>query len=255
MRPLGGFHHVTAICGDPAANRDFYAGRLGMRLVKKTVNFDDPEAYHLYYGDPAGSPGTLVTFFAWPSAPPGRAGAGAIVEVGLQVPSGEADADPDGCPLATSRGPVSLRSVRMAVRDAGPTRRLLVDRLGFEPQADGSFRLEDARVDLVESAEVEKGRMGPGCVHHVAWRVADDEQQGLWRDNLLRAGLAVTPVRDRQYFRSIYFYEPGGVLFEIATDPPGFGIDEPADRLGSGLMLPPWLESARDRIAAALPPL
>lgn len=257
LTPLGGFHHVTAIASHPAPNLDFYR-QLGMRLVKRTVNFDDPAAYHLYYGDDAGSPGTLMTYFCWPGATRGHAGAGCITGVGLQAPAG-GDAsparEPDGLPLDITEGPVELRSVTLGVRNREPTARMLTDLLGFEAQADGGFRLGNARVEVEAEPDAPRTVMSAGVVHHVAWRVADDEIQGTWRHRLLEAGVQVTPVRDRQYFHSVYFYEPGGVLFEIATDNPGFAVDEEVGTLGTRLALPPWLEASRDRISAALPPL
>ena len=253
-RALGGFHHITLICRDPAANRDFWTG-LGFRMVKKTVNFDDPGSYHLYYGDRAGSPGSIVTYFAWPGAPLGRPGVGSITSFELSAPEAGATADPDGLPLGVRPGEPRLEALTMTVRDVAASYRFLGDRLGFEREADGTLRLGEAVVRLVEDREGAGVRMGPGCVHHVAWRVADDEQQAGWRQRLLAAGVDVTPVRDRQYFHSIYFHEPGGILLEIATEPPGFALDEAPGHLGEQLRLPPWLESLRPRIEAALPPV
>ena len=223
--------------------------------MKKTVNFDDPASYHLYYGDHHGSPGTLVTYFTWPGARLGRPGAGSITRLGLSTPVGEAPSDPDRYPLTVTRGQPRIDAVTVSVRDAAASGRFLTDRLGFEAQSDGSLRLAGAVVWIEEDQTGDAVRMGPGCMHHVAWRVASDEQEGLWRQHLLEAGLQVTPVRDRQYFHSIYFNEPGGVLFEIATDPPGFSADEPLETLGEELKLPIWLEPDRERIAAGLPPL
>jgi glyoxalase family protein len=253
--PLGGFHHITLICGDPAVNRDFWTERLAYRMVKKTVNFDDPGAYHLYYGDEAGTPGTIVTYFAWPTAPPGRPGTGSITsfEVGSRAGDGAAPADPDGLPIEVRSGAPSLRSITMTVPDPDASRRFLVERLGFDRDGDDVL-MGEARVHL---AQGDGGgvRLGPGTVHHVAWRVASDEQELAWRERLLDAGIQVTPVRDRVYFHSIYFNEPGGVLFEIATDPPGFALDEPPEKLGQELRLPPWLEPERPRLEAVLPAL
>jgi glyoxalase family protein len=253
-RPLNGFHHVTAIASDPRTNIDFYVERVGMRLVKRTVNFDDPHAYHLYYGDERGRPGTLMTFFCWPGAPRGRGAAGNITEVGLR---GSRDpgpvTDPDGLRLSAARGPVSLDSITVTLRELEPTARMLTELLGFEAQRDGAFRLGEAILRVDVKPEAARTLMSAGVVHHVAWSVSDDEQQQRWRTRIAEAGVAVTPARDRQYFHSIYFNEPGGVLFEIATDPPGFAIDEPPDHLGEDLRLPPWLEPLRQEIAAALP--
>src|SRR5947199_399052 len=180
---LLGIHHVTAITSDTQRNVDFYTGLLGLRLVKVTVNFDDPGAYHLYYGDEVGHPGTILTFFAWPGVPRGRPGTGQVSAGAFTIPHASLDYR---------------------------TQRLLL-----------------------------------GGIHHVAWRAATDAQQLSWREALSLQGVDVTPILDRQYFHSIYFREPGGVLFEIATDPPGFTIDEPVEHLGSQLKLPPWLEPAR----------
>lgn len=217
------------------------------------MNFDDPGAYHLYYGDRVGSPGTIVTYFAWPAAPLGRPGVGSTTSFAVSSPNPTAHSDPDGLPLELRRGEPRLETITVTVREAAPSERFLSNVLGFESEPDGALRLGDARVRLVENREGAAVQMGPGCVHHVAWRVVDDEQQGLWRQRLLAAGLAVTPVRDRQYFRSIYFHEPGGILFEIATEPPGFGLDEAQEHLGEQLRLPPWLEAMRPRIEATLP--
>jgi len=289
--PLLGLHHVTAIGGPPARNVDFYTRLLGLRLVKQTVNFDDPGTWHLYYGDESGRPGTVVTFFPCPLAMRGSRGLGQVTTTALRVPTGalgewrdrlraagvpvEEPAprfgeerlrvlDPDGLELelvpsaATGVHGVTLASVRPEA-----TRVLLVELLGFAPAAvDGDrerFLLgagdAAARVDVLAGSVLGHGRIAAGSVHHVAWRVADDAAQEAWRERLLERGLHVSPVMDRQYFRSIYFREPGGILFEIATDPPGFLRDEPLATLGSELKLPPWLEPHRERIAAALPPL
>ena len=246
---------MTLIGTDPTRNRDFYVQQLGLRLVKQTVNFDDPLSYHLYYGDHVGSPGTLVTYFTWPEAELGRPGVGSVTALGLRTRSGAAVTDPDLYPLTVSRGEPAIESVTLTVREARASSRFLSEQLGFEAQTDGSLRLDGAVVSIVEDRGGDAVRMGPGCMHHVAWRVAGDEQQALWRQRLLDAGLQVTPVRDRQYFDSIYFNEPGGVLFEIATDPPGFTADEPLETLGEKLKLPSWLEPDRARIVAGLPPL
>jgi glyoxalase family protein len=310
--PIPGIHHVTAIATDAQTNLDFYTGVLGLRLVKRTVNFDDPGTWHLYYGDATGRPGTILTFFPWPLARRGSRGAGQATATAFAVPAGSLDfwrrrlagegivvddphrrfdeevltfLDPDGLKLelvedpgAAGRppwadGPLPDRhavrgfhSVTLAERRLAATADLLTAGLGFRPAGEEGRRFRFAaggtaageagsRVDLVVSPEEPPGRVAAGTVHHVAWRTADDAAQLAWRADLLARGLGVTPVQERQYFRSIYFREPGGVLFEIATDGPGFTLDEPAAELGSALRLPPWLEPRRDRIAAALPPL
>jgi glyoxalase family protein len=311
MTELGGIHHVTAIATDPQRNVDFYLKALGLRLLKQTVNFDAPDVYHLYYGDKAGTPGTILTFFPWPGARPGQRGAGQATVTSFSVPegsigwwhdrltdldvdvskvatrSGEAALslhDPDGLlveliahPEADPRppweeGPIppehairGLHSVTMTESGFDDTAELLTGTLGFELVDEddqlGRFRFEVAEggpgsiVDVVCSPETEPGLVSAGTVHHVAWRTPDADQQLEWRDDLMGKGLNVTPVLDRQYFRSIYFREPGGVLFEIATDPPGFTVDEPLLELGRRLRLPPWLEPQREAIEASLPPL
>jgi glyoxalase family protein len=310
---IPGIHHITAICGDPQRNVDFYVGVLGLRLVKKTVNFDDPGAYHLYYGDGLGSPGTIMTFFAW-LLPPGvtaraRQGTGQITATPFSIPEVSVDfwidrlaaadihfrgpeqrfdeqlisfSDPDGLPLElVARGGGHLRAPwtdspvpqKHAIRGfAGATlsldgyeltARLLTATMGFRRIGEEGSRFrfqvgqgdDSAMIDLCCQPEGEPGRMGIGAVHHIAWRTPSRETQQEWRRILAAAGLDVTPVLDRQYFRSIYYREPGGVLFEIATDPPGFTIDERADELGTHLKLPSWLESRRDLIEARLPEL
>lgn len=304
-----GIHHVTAIATEPQRNADFYVTVLGLRMVKRTVNFDAPDTYHLYYGDETGAPGTILTFFPWPGAPRGRRGTGQATTTSFSVPEGSlgwwkqrldglaapvawassragedalAVHDPDGLlielvahPEADPRppwegGPVppehavrGLHSVTLTEAGYEHTAELLVDTLGFalvEESAD-RFRFAagaggpGALVDVVCRPEAEKGQVAAGTVHHVAWRVADDVQQHSWRDTLVDRGLNVTPIIDRQYFHSIYFHEPGGVLLEIATDPPGFAIDEPLLELGRALRLPPWLEPHRADIERALPAL
>lgn len=303
---LPGIHHVTAIAGEPQRNIDFYAGVLGLRLVKRTVNFDDPGSYHLYYGDERGRPGSIVTFFAWPAAAAGRKGTSQIGGISLSVPRKSlhywADrlasagvtpgepvdrlgekvmplADPDGLALelvepqepdhrpAWRDGPVpveyAIRGVhRVILWQAAlePSAATLAELLGFrlvfadetchryEVGLGGSGTMVDVR-----KRPEPPGRMGAGTVHHVAWRTPNDTQQIAWRGRIERQGLRVTEVRDRLYFRSIYFREPGGVLFEIATDGPGFTVDEPAEQLGTDLRLPPWLESLRPDLARTLP--
>jgi catechol 2,3-dioxygenase-like lactoylglutathione lyase family enzyme len=300
----GGVHHVTAIAGDPQRNLDFYAGTLGLRLVKLTVNFDDPATYHLYYGDAEARPGTILTFFPWPDAPWGRAGTGQVTAVQFSIPKAAVDywaerlparkaactrterfgetvlalADPDGLRLElvangdertpwTGAGVPAAHAIRgiygvtLAEEGFERTAELLAGTLGFrKTREEGSrFRFETGAGGAGAVADVEclpditHGRMGVGTVHHVAWRTPDQASQLLWRDEVARAGANVTPVIDRKYFHSIYFREPGGVLFEIATDVPGFAVDEPVGELGMRLMLPPWLEPRRAEVERALP--
>jgi len=297
--PVPGIHHITVIASDPQANVDFYTGFLGLRLVKKTVNFDDPGTYHLYYGDDIGHPGTILTFFPWPNAYSGRPGAGEVITVAFTIPPDSLDhwlrlakkrnisvtgpqnratgepylslQDPDGLPIelvAETHGSghaiQGFHSAALALRNPEPTAELLTKSFGFrllEQHGDRlRFKAESSGpghfVDLIaQPGSTPRGAMGAGTVHHIAWRTANDETQKLWRRHLIEKGHNVTPVMDRQYFHSIYFREPGGVLFEIATDPPGFTFDETADQLGSGLKLPPWLEPERRAIEASLPPL
>jgi glyoxalase family protein len=304
-----GIHHVTAIAGDPQRNIDFYTQTLGLRLVKLTVNFDDPGTYHLYYGDGLGRPGTIMTFFPWPGAPRGVVGLGQVAATAFSVPPASLDfwrrrlashgvesrgprrrfedrvlefEDPDGLPLELVAGGADARpgweagpvAADNAIRGVGGvtlaerapraaserTLRLLTGTMDFRAIAETDERLRYAMGDGgpgaladVLLAALPPGRLGAGTVHHVAWRTPDDAHQAAWRERIAAAGLDVTPVRDRQYFRSIYFREPGGVLFEIATDPPGFSADEPVEDLGGRLSLPPWLESSRQAIERSLP--
>jgi glyoxalase family protein len=304
-----GIHHLTAIAGDAQRNVEFYSRVLGLRLVKRTVNFDDPGTYHLYYGDESGTPGSILTFFPWPGAHRGRQGTGQAAVTALAIlpfslsfwierlithgvpfegPMRRFDErvlslkDPDGLALelvahegAARRGywgggPVpaehavrGLHTVTLWTDDLEPTARFLTGVLGF--RAVGSeesrhrFTTGDGGpgtlVDVRAAPGFWRGLVGVGSVHHVAWRVPSDEAQQAARAEIARAGVGITPVLDRQYFHSVYFHEPGGVLFEIATDPPGFTVDEPLEALGETLKLPPWLEEQRPRIEAALPAL
>ena len=301
---ITGIHHVTAIAGDPQANVDFYAGTLGLKLVKITINYDDPGTYHLYYGDGLGRPGTILTFFPWKGARRGRIGTGQVVAITLSLPVGALRywrerlgeknisfeeqgavlslADPDGLPLILTERDGDTRpgdnnsgnvpqefairgvdSVTLQVGEAAPTLELLTERMGFEISQDGDGRFtagEDTSGNAVYLHEAEEndlpGLSGAGTVHHVAFRVPDDAAQEKWRNELTELGFAVSPVMDRQYFHSIYYREPGGVLLELATDAPGFTADgESADTLGKRLQLPEWLESKRDIIEAHLPKL
>jgi len=306
-RAIPGLHHVTAISGPPQANVDFYVGTMRQRLVKKTVNFDAPDTYHLYYGDRAGSPGTILTFFPFANAGPGRAGAGMASAVAYRVPPGGLEAwmvrlaedaidfagpadrfgerlivltDPDGLRIELievtgpkgadgDRAPVDdgFHSVTLWPSDLAPTARLLTDLFGYQEAGqeatDGTERLRfrspasgrGAVVDLIRSDTRSIGRQGAGSIHHVAFRAESSAIQGEWRERVAAFGLDVTPVIDRQYFESIYFREPGGILFEIATDPPGFAVDEAEAELGTHLKLPTQHERHRAKIERVLPPI
>jgi glyoxalase family protein len=304
-----GIHHVTCIAGDPQENLAFYTGVMGMRLVKKSVNQDAPDTYHLFYADAAGTPGTDLTFFLWPQMPPVQPGVGLTMEVVFAVPSGSLDYWLDrlgeyGVPLETEetrfgervvpfRDPHGLRlalvetdrqrpfepwanspvpaehqlrgmdAVRLWERSLDATAQLLTNTMGFERRSDQDewvrFGLPDQTAGmLIEVRELPtegRGRWGTGGVHHVAWRVRDADEQIALRALIERAGRRPTPVIDRFWFTSVYFLEPGGVLFELATDGPGFDRDEDPGRLGERLILPPWLESQREAIERVLPPL
>lgn len=301
--PVLGLHHVTALAGNPRRNAGFWSRTLGLRLVKKTINFDDPGTYHLYFGDSAGRPGSLMTFFPHPLARRGVAGSPEVATTGFAVPPGSLDfwrdrlraadvpttdaagrlelSDPDGTSVALVEAPAAsefepwadggvpaerairrLAGITLRVRDADATRAFLTDGFGYEPSADDPTALalpgrpEGGTVGILTAAAgPSRRRLGAGSVHHVAFRVADDAAQFAAMEELSARGFSPTPVQDRQYFRSVYFLEPGGVIFEIATDPPGFATDEPADALGTTLQLPPWLEGRRAAIEGALVPL
>lgn len=308
-----GIHHVTAIASDPQRNLDFYTGVLGLRLVKLTVNFDDPSTYHLYYGNTMGDPGTLLTFFAWPGANQGRRGTGQVGVTAFAIRPASmgywmerlmrhgvhfvgstpgpverfderviAFSDPDGLLLelvahpgadalpSWEGGPVpaehSLRgfhAVTLFEEGFDRTDQLLTGTLGFRSlQQEGALyryaaadRGPGSLINIRVAPDFWRGVVGVGTVHHVAWRVPDDQAQQTLRRDLDKLGYNVTPVIDRQYFHSVYFREPGGILFEIATDTPGFTIDEPLAELGTNLMLPPRLEPERSQIEQVLPPL
>lgn len=304
-----GIHHITAVAGDPRRNVAFYRDVLGLRLVKKTVNFDDPGTYHLYYGNETGAPGTIITFFPWAGVGRGRAGLGMAVETAYAIPAsavpywierliakgvdhdppvkrfGEtviALRDPDGAHLelvavagvetraAWADGPVPAEhAIRgfagqtLWVADPAPTARVLTDVFGYVANgADGAWRRYTApggaigdRIDLRIAAGFMRGASGAGTIHHVAFRASDDAAQAAISKALAGLGLRATEQVDRNYFRSIYFREPGGVLFEVATDAPGFDVDEPRETLGEMLKLPAWLEGHRKEIEAALPAL
>jgi len=255
---LLGFHHVTAFASDPQRNLDFYTQCLGLRLVKRTVNYDDPATWHFYFGDRTGSPGSLLTFFAWPTAPAGRPGAGQATKIRLASPRGSgAVKDPAGLELdCIHSDQPRIQSVILRVAEAGPTEQFLTEMLGFKPAAPNRFDLAGSILEIIEAPPgMPRAKLSTGSIHHIAFRTADAASQLEWRAKLKAAGVRVTRVIDRQYFKSIYFREPGGVLFEIATDGPGFLIDEPADALGSSLKLPPWLEPIRESIERRLAPL
>ena len=310
---IPGIHHVTAITADPQRNLDFYTGVLGLRLVKLTVNFDDPGAYHFYFGDELGRPGTILTFFVWPGAPRGRQGTGQaavaafaipqealgfwlerLIQYGMryETPRARFDEkviafrDPDGLllelvtdPQAAERpawqgGPVpaerairGFHSVTLWEEGYERTAELLTETMGLRLMAneENIYRYAATEtsgdqgpgtlVDVRCAPGFWRGRVAAGTIHHVAWRTPDDAAQLRWRERLVALDLNVTPIIDRTYFHSIYFREPGGVLFEIATVPPGFTVDESADALGTSLKLPPWLEPEREAIQATLPPV
>ncbi|MHA6806191.1 ring-cleaving dioxygenase [Salinifilum ghardaiensis] len=303
-----GLHHVTAIAGNPQRNAEFYLRALGLRLVKTTVNFDAPDTYHLYYGDEAGRPGTLLTFFPFDGAPAGRRGTGQATTTSFSVPAasigwwrqhlqglgvevgevgeraGEAALtfhDPDGLEISLVAHPQpdprapwdngvippehgirGLHSVTLSTADEDGTAAML-EELGLRSAGREGDRLRYAAgeggpgslVDVLVTPGAERGLVAGGTVHHVAWRVPDEATQEEWRAELVERGAEVTAILDRQYFRSIYFREPGGTLLEIATDEPGFNVDEPLLELGRALKLPPWMEPDREQIAAALPAL
>ena len=295
-----GVHHITAIAGNPQTNLDFYTETLGLRLVKRTINFDDPGSYHFYFGDNVGNPGTIITFFPWPGARRGTGGSGQVTIVSFAVPHNSMTfwkerlranhvaaedindrfgskvlrlRDPDGLMLELIESPVVLseepivHNIRgfaaptLEVRHLERTEKLLIEILGFELVGEENNRRRlrgsgsnAAAVDLVSSG-AGFGLVAVGSVHHIAFRVANGEEQLRVREEIVERGLNVTPVIDRQYFQSIYFREPNGILFEIATDGPGFLIDESADELGDSLKLPPMYESARDEIERVLPPI
>jgi len=306
---MAGIHHVTAISGNPSTNLEFYTRTLGLRLVKKTVNFDDPGTYHLYYGDEQGHPGTILTFFPWEHAAEGRNGVGLTEQTAFQVPAASIGywihrliergvpheaiekpfsepmlsfTDPHGLKLALvgvagsalepawSNGDISaehairgFHGISLMLENAEPTGAILVDIFGFKQTGrEGSLvRYETGGalgniVIIREAGGFLPGRMGQGSVHHIAFRAADDAQQTQMAEKVREAHhIGTTPQIDRQYFRSVYFREPGGILFEIATDQPGFAVDEPVAALGRELKLPPFLESRRREIEAVLPPL
>ena len=292
---LEGIHRVSSITGDAQANVDFYAGVLGLRMVKKTVNQDDPTVYHLFYGDDKGRPGLDLTFFEYPGAHPGRAGRGMIHRIVLRVGSEQAldfwerrvgegirspgslqFSDPEGLglelrvvitpdsPLTASRPEVPIEhaiqgfdEVRAYASDPEASRALLEGALGFGRSDDASWESRgDKRSGryVYDAAPSERGAPGAGTVHHVAWASADDEHVA-WRDRIIAGGANPTPVIDRYWFKSVYFREPSGVLFEIATMGPGFAVDEDPEHLGERLVLPPKFEHLRESLEHTLTPI
>jgi glyoxalase family protein len=306
---VNGLHHITAISGPAQENLDFYAGILGMRLVKRSVNQDDPGTYHLFYADAEGRPGTDLTFFPWAHMAPPREGHGRAMEVGLEVPAGSLDywserlqkygshvegiearfgertltlVDPhglqlalvepsrnarveftpwDGSPVPAERQVRGLHGARVWERVAGVTADFLTGVLGFTRIAEEGlwvrygFANATGVIDVRETPEARRGAWGVGSVHHLAWRVDDEAHQLRVREEIEAAGIGATPVIDRFWFKSVYFKEPGGVLFEIATDGPGFSVDEDPAHLGEALVLPPFLEPHRAEIEGVLPRL
>ena len=305
MAETTGIHHVTAIAGDPRQNVAFHTEVLGLRLVKKTVNFDAPETYHLYYGDEMGTPGTVLTFFPFGEGPQGTVGRGQTSATAYVVPEGSlafwrehleshgvtvteqterfgagvlAFSDPDGQPYELIEGGSSIEpwidgpipeehAIRgfygVTLDSLHPEKTgEILEALGYEQTATEDertrYETDSGHANVVEvrsRPDGTRGREGVGTVHHVAFRVADDETQAKLSERLQALGQNVTSQKDRQYFRSVYFREPGGVLFEIATDGPGFDRDERISELGQSLKLPPWLESRREQIEEQLPSL
>jgi glyoxalase family protein len=304
--PIVGLHHVTAIASNPQTNLDFYTQVLGLRFVKRTINFDDPGTYHFYFGDDTGTPGTILTFFPWPGTPKGRRGAGETIATAFSIPLGSISywrerlsskgvpteenvyfggthlsfSDPDGMILElvehTEAQPVTAPryadvpaeyaiqgffGTTLLESSLTRTQSLLGtmgyrkldeagDRSRYAPEGNARGRF----LDIVVDKEAQPGRMGAGTVHHIAFRASDDSSQLDWQQELGRY-VSVTPVQDRTYFHSIYFREPGGVLFEIATDAPGFLIDETVESLGEALRIPEWFEPRRAQIEARIQPI
>lgn len=306
---IKGIHHITAIAGNAKKNYDFYTRVLGLRLVKKTVNFDDPHTYHFYYGDKVGTPGTILTFFPWEGITTGRRGARQVTEIGYSVPEGSLDfwlkrfednnviynkpaekfgeqylsfLDPDGLKIeltvpknADKRKPWTTNEVSADNATRGfhhititsnkieATAKILTDVFGYKllEQNVNRYRFvtdavdSAAIVDLVEIPAEIAGHVAGGSVHHVAFRVENEEVLMQYREKIVNLGLHITEKIDRNYFYSLYFREPGGVLFELATENPGFATDETVEQLGSGLKLPAQYESIREEIEESLPKL
>lgn len=309
MAHTTGLHHITAFCGDPQENIDFYVGILGLRLVKLTVNFDDPETHHLYYGNGHAAPGTLLTFFPWPKAAPGTQGTGQATVISYSVPFGsimwwqkrfeklrvehertesEFDGnaiffrDPDGLPsvlieraddhrigwsengMSSDHAIRGFAGVQLSVEGYERTAGILTTQMGWELVREKGkfFRYKQTNIgDTVQYVDIaceparRMGSAGPGTIHHVAFRATTREDELDLRTQLLKAGRNVTPVIDRKYFESVYFREPGHVLFEIATDPPGMTVDEPLESLGQSLRLPERYEPIRAGLESRLPKL
>ena len=307
MKPVQGLHHITAVASNPHKNVEFFHHVLGQRLVKKTVNFDDPGTYHLYYGDEVGTPGTIMTYFPWQHMRRGQRGNGETAAMAYTIrpeamgfwqewlkkngiSTGEmqtrfgADVlpftDPDGLPLelVASEAPATLRhwaegpisekealrgfhSVTLWLDAVEPTSKLLTEQLDYQFVGEEGNRLRfqakandmGTIVDILHRPGQPSGQFGAGSIHHIAFRTVNDDEQLEYLQKLRQARVQVTPVQDRQYFHSIYFRSPGGVLFEIATDAPGFPYDEPVAELGTHLKLPSWLEQHRPAIEARLP--
>ncbi len=305
-RKISGIHHITVISGNAQDNYDFYTKVLGLRMVKKTVNFDSPTTYHLYYGDYTGQPGTILTFFPWDNAAQGKRQNGEVTDIQFMIPQGSMnywmerlaekgiefempiERFGDQVLRVKDNDLLQLELVSTSASDKfdgwdngdipsehsirgfyGATMNLnyyeqtevLLQEMGFEQAEEEGNRVRyeseadmGSIVDIIKDEEL-IGRVGRGSVHHIAFRVVDDEDQAYWRNRLLNSNLSVTPVQDRMYFRSIYFREPGGVLFEFATDIPGFDHDEDVETLGDHLKLPPWYEEKRDLIEQVLQPL
>lgn len=304
-KKITGIHHITAIVGDTQENVDFYAGILGLRLTKKTVNFDDPGTYHLYFGNKEGEPGTIMTFFPWGNAYRGKIGDGQVGVTAFAVPDNSLGfwkerlnkfeipftehkkfneeyigfEDPHGLRLELVERPgdnngswnfgeitgeTAIKGFAGAIlfsANAEKTGELLESVMGLEKIGEeGNIVRFQSTADIGNIVDVMTerqgtGQMGVGTVHHIAWRAADDEDQLDWKEKIENWRLGVTPVQDRNYFNSIYFREYGDILFEIATDPPGFAIDEPVESLGEELKLPRQYEQFRKRLSEELPPL
>ncbi|HET6589111.1 MAG TPA: ring-cleaving dioxygenase [Candidatus Nitrosocosmicus sp.] len=329
-----GIHHITAIAGNPQKNIDFYTSFLGLRLVKLTVNFDDPTTYHFYYGDEIGRPGTILTFFPWHTMPKGFRGTGQVITTSFLIPENSVEYwvsrlksqgigyagptkrfkdddgyseqvitlyDPDGMEIELvshrvaeereknmwKKGPIpkehairGFYSATLCLEGYERTADLLTENMGFsntkregnrfrfeikdkEKRIDSFYGNKEKRefdllsspstVDLICLPDIRRGSMGVGSVHHIAWRTPTDESQLYIRKRIVKTGLDATPVIDRRYFHSVYFREPGGVLFEIATDPPGFMVDQKEEELGQKLLLPQWLEPDRNYLEQVLP--
>ena len=309
MADSAGIHHITAIAGEPKRHVKFYTDGLGLRFVKRTVNFDDPTTWHLYYGDETGAPGSALTFFVWRDIPKGRHGVGEAQDIAFAVPQGSLDFwrkrladkgiafrdspgrfgekvialdDPDGLKLELVEAPYAaalpgwtgggvgaehairgFHGITLEVRDPAPTVRVLTEVFGFKPAGvEGNRQRVVAKaggigsvIDLRTTSDAPRSAQGSGINHHIAFRAASDAEEMAMRGNALRIGLSPTEQVQRFYFRSVYFREPNGILFEIATDDPGFTVDEAKETLGKKIMLPPWYEKHRAEIEAQLPAL